>query len=230
MIGEGAALVSALWLGTLTSLSPCPLAANIAAVSFLSKKIEHPRMVFFCGAAYIFGRMTAYALLGAAIIVSLVNVPPLAFFLQTYFPRIMGPVLIITGLVLLDVVTFRLPSFVPSCNKQEQCVSSGAGGAFLLGTLCALSFCPVSAALFFGSLIPLALQSRFGMALPFIYGVGTGIPVAGCAFVLTLGVTGVSRLFSRVSSVERRVRKVTAIIFIAAGCYFVWTYLVSLLF
>ena len=31
-------LISALWLGILTSISPCPLATNIAAVSFLAKK------------------------------------------------------------------------------------------------------------------------------------------------------------------------------------------------
>jgi len=34
--------VSALWLGILTSLSPCPLATNIAAVSYIGRQYRSP--------------------------------------------------------------------------------------------------------------------------------------------------------------------------------------------
>lgn len=40
--------------------------------------------------------------------------------------------------------------------------SGSLGGHWDLGSLFALSFCPVSAALFFGSLIPLALKTKGG--------------------------------------------------------------------
>src|SRR3989338_8570748 len=100
---------SALWLGILTSISPCPLATNIAAVSFLSKKIAHPALVFISGLAYTFGRMVAYAALGWIIISSLLSVPQVAQFLQKYMVKILGPLLILTGLFLLEVITIKLP-------------------------------------------------------------------------------------------------------------------------
>src|SRR4030042_4219448 len=100
---------SALWLGILTSISPCPLASNIAAVSFLSKRIEHPAMVFISGLAYTFGRMVSYAALGWVIINSLLSVPQVAQFLQKYMGKALGPILIITGLILLEIITLHLP-------------------------------------------------------------------------------------------------------------------------
>ena len=89
---------SALWLGILTSISPCPLATNIAAVSFLSKKITHPAMVFLSGLAYTVGRMATYAVIGWIIINSLLGVPQVAQFLQKDMGKALGPLLIITGL------------------------------------------------------------------------------------------------------------------------------------
>jgi len=167
---------SALWLGILTSISPCPLASNIAAVSFLSKKIAHPAVVFVSGLAYTAGRMASYAAVGWIIIHSLVSVPQTALFLQKYMGRALGPVLVVTGLILLEVIVLRFPGFSLSSKSQNRLAESGAPGAFLLGFIFALAFCPVSAALFFGSLIPLALQHPAGALLPIVYGIGTACP------------------------------------------------------
>ena len=109
-------LVSALWLGILTSISPCPLATNIAAISFLSKKIAHPKIVFFAGFFYTLGRMLSYALLGSIIISSLLSVPALANFLQKYMNKAFGPILILTGLVLLDFLKLNVANFPLSQN------------------------------------------------------------------------------------------------------------------
>ena len=165
---------SALWLGILTSISPCPLASNIAAVSFLSKRITHPTFVFISGFAYTLGRMVSYAALGWIIINSLLSVPQVAQFLQKYMGKALGPLLIVTGLILLEIITLRLPGIALSEKHHNKLVESGAPGAFLLGFIFALAFCPVSAALFFGSLIPLALNSKTGTLLPFIIWRRTG--------------------------------------------------------
>ena len=102
-------LMTALWLGILTSISPCPLASNVAAVSFLSKKIAHPALVFISGFAYTLVRMVSYALLGWIIIGSVLSVPQVAQFLQKYMGKALGPLLILTGLILLEIITIRLP-------------------------------------------------------------------------------------------------------------------------
>jgi cytochrome c biogenesis protein CcdA len=215
---------SALWLGILTSISPCPLASNIAAVSFLSKKITHPALVFISGIAYTVGRMVSYALVGWLVIHSLIGVPQIAMFLQKYMGKILGPVLIVTGLLLLEVVQFNLPSISLSHQHQNKLVAAGAPGAFALGLFFALAFCPVSAALFFGSLIPLALNHPAGSMLSFIYGIGTGLPVLAFAVAIALGVKSLSHWFRKITRAELYTRKITGATFILAGLYYIWGY------
>ena len=219
---------SALWLGILTSISPCPLASNIAAVSFLSKKITHPVMVFISGLAYTLGRMAAYVVLGWIIISSLLSVPQVAQFLQKYMGKAMGPLLILTGLILLEIITIRLPGVPLSQKQHNKLAESGAPGAFLLGFIFALAFCPISAALFFGSLIPLAINSKSGIVLPFIYGIGTGLPVLVFAVVIALGVTSLSHWFHRIARFEYYIRKITGVVFILVGLYYTGIYILRL--
>ena len=189
-------LTSALWLGILTSISPCPLATNIAAISYLSKNIVHIKTVLRSGIAYTLGRMIAYAVLGFIIVNALLTVPVIAQFLQNYSLAQKG----------------------------------GVTGSFALGFLFALSFCPISAALFFGSLIPLALQNKFGTTLPFMYGLGTGLPVLFFSVCIAIGAQSITRWFHRVSKLEYYTRKITGVMFILVGLYYIWAhYVLSML-
>jgi len=219
---------SALWLGILTSISPCPLASNVAAVSFLSKKITHPALVFISGLAYTLGRMVSYVILGWIIIGSLLSVPQVAQFLQKYMGKALGPLLILTGLILLEIITIRLPGLSLSQKHHNKLARSGAPGAFLLGFIFALAFCPISAALFFGSLIPLAINSKSGIVLPFIYGIGTGLPVLVFAVAIALGVTSLSHWFHKITRLEYYARKITGAVFILVGLYYVSAYILKL--
>ncbi|MDD5504792.1 MAG: aromatic aminobenezylarsenical efflux permease ArsG family transporter [Candidatus Omnitrophica bacterium] len=223
-----AAFGSALWLGILTSISPCPLATNIAAVSFLSKKIAHPAMVLISGLAYTIGRMVAYVLLSWFIISSFLGIPQVAQFLQKYMAIALGPFLIVAGLFLLEVFTIKFPNITLSQRYQNKLVESGAPGALLLGFIFALAFCPVSAALFFGSLIPLALNSKSGTLLSLIYGIGTGLPVLLFAVVIALGIASLSYWFQRITKLEYYTRRITGIIFIFVGLYHLGIYILKL--
>jgi len=218
----------ALWLGILTSISPCPLASNVAAISFISKRITHPAFVFISGLAYTLGRMASYAILGWIIINSLLSVPQVAQFLQKYMGKALGPLLILTGLVLLEIITIRLPGLWLSQKHHNKFTESGAGGAFLLGFILALAFCPISAALFFGSLIPLAINSKSGFVLPFIYGIGTGLPVIVFTIAIALGVTSLSHWFHRITRLEYYTRKITGVVFILAGLYYAGIYILKI--
>lgn len=217
---------TALWLGILTSISPCPLTTNIAAVSFLSKRIAHPKIVFLSGISYAIGRMLAYAILGFLIVKSLLSVPLVANFLQKYMNKALGPILIITGLFLLDILKINIPNFALSEKHQNKLAGSGMFGACILGFIFALAFCPVSAALFFGSLIPLAASNKFGLSLPFIYGIGTGLPVLIFALGIALGVSSLDHWFHKAVKFEIYARKITAVIFIAVGIYYIFAYII----
>ncbi|MBU1808519.1 MAG: sulfite exporter TauE/SafE family protein [Candidatus Omnitrophica bacterium] len=220
--------VSALWLGILTSISPCPLASNVAAISFLSKKITHPALVFISGLAYTLGRMASYAFLGWIIISYLLSVPQVAQFLQKYMGKALGPILILTGLILLEIITIRLPGLSLSQKHHNKLAESGAPGAFLLGFIFALAFCPISAALFFGSLIPLAITNKSGIVLPFIYGIGTGLPVLLFSVAIALGVRSLSHWFHRITRLEYYTRKITGVVFVLVGLYYVGIYVLKL--
>jgi len=77
----------------------------------------------------------------------------------------------IVGLIILDLIPLRLPAWNSAGSNLANRLSKGGiiGGIFL-GFLFALSFCPVSAALFFGSVIPLALKFESSVWLPLWYG------------------------------------------------------------
>ena len=219
---------SALWLGILTSISPCPLATNVAAISFLAKKITHPFFVLLSGIAYTIGRMVTYALLGFILINSILGIPEVAQFLQKYMVKALGPILIVTGLILLDVIKVNLPGLSLSQKHHNKLVEAGVPGAFLLGAVFALAFCPVSAALFFGSLIPLALQSKFGVTLPFIYGIGTGLPVLAFAVAIAAGITSLSHWFHKLTRLEYYMRIITGVTFMLVGVYYTGIYILKL--
>lgn len=221
-------IITALWLGILTSISPCPLATNIAAVSFLSKKVTHPKIVLLSGISYTVGRMLAYAMLGFIIVKSLLSVALVANFLQKYMNKALGPILIVAGLFLLNILKFNVSGLILSEKHQNKLVESGIFGACILGFIFALSFCPISAALFFGSLIPLAIGNKFGLILPFIYGVGTGLPVFIFAVGIAMGVTSLSHWFHKVTKLEIYARRITGFIFIAVGAYYISAYMVGI--
>lgn len=227
MDGLFVAYVSAFWLGIMTSISPCPLATNVAAISFLSKRIAHPYAVLSAGTAYTAGRMLSYAVLGFFLVNSLLSVPDVARFLQRYLSRALGPILIFTGLVLLEAVRIRLPGVALSERRRNRLGEAGVPGAFLLGLFFALAFCPVSAALFFGGLVPLALRHNSSVMLPLVYGIGTGLPVLVFAFMMAVGVKSLSRWFNRITKIEFYMRKIAGIVFVGAGIYYTMAYFIK---
>src|SRR5512135_3453937 len=98
------AVVTAVWLGLLTSISPCPLATNIAAISYIGRRVGSPRQVVLSGVLYTFGRALAYALLGALLVASVLSVPQLSMFLQKYMNKLIGPLLVVVGMLLLELI------------------------------------------------------------------------------------------------------------------------------
>jgi cytochrome c biogenesis protein CcdA len=221
---------SALWLGILTSISPCPLATNVAAVSFLGRRIDAPVKVLLSGLSYTAGRTLAYVLLAAVLIAGLLSIPGVSMFLQRHMNQALGPLLIVTAVLLTGWLPVTLPGFGNAANRAQQRESGGAWFAALLGLLFALSFCPVSAALFFGSLVPLSLEQESWVVMPTLYGVGTALPVVGFAVLIALGSRSVAVAFERLTVFERWARRVTAAVFLVVGLYMTWTYTAPALF
>jgi len=218
------AIFSALWLGILTSISPCPLATNIAAVSFIGENITCPYKTVMSGLIYTFGRITSYVVLGFIIVAGLLSVPSIANFLQQYINLILGPLLIIIGVILLGIIKMNFSFGLSSGGLQDKVKDLGMIGAFFLGIIFALSFCPISAALFFGSLISLSIEHNSRLMLPLMYGVGTGLPVVIFAVVIAFSMHKIAEIYNNIVKFEFWFRKITGIIFIIAGFYYTATH------
>jgi cytochrome c biogenesis protein CcdA len=216
---------TALWLGVLCAISPCPLATNVAAISFVSYHVTDRKRVLLSGILYTLGRSTVYVVISVLVVQAMVNTPWLSNFLQNDFNKVMGILLILVGIILLDIWKIDLPGFSPSQELQERLDNAGVVGSFLLGGLFALAFCPVSAALFFGSLIPLAIQARSGVGYPLVFGIGTALPVIVFAVLIALGSGYVAKIYQGVTRIEVFAKRATGIIFIAIGVYYVLTYI-----
>jgi len=133
--------------------------------------------------------------------------------------KLLGPILILVGMVMLGLIRIRGRGRGMSERLQRRVERWGVVGALALGILFALSFCPVSATLFFGSLLPLAVKHESGILLPLLYGIGTAIPVVVFAVVLAVGARWLGKLFERVTQVERWMRAITGVVFVGVGIY-----------
>ena len=76
--------LAALYLGVLTSISPCPLATNIAAISYIGQKVEGARAVLRAGLLYTLGRCLLYVALAVVVAALALSIDPVKMFLKQY--------------------------------------------------------------------------------------------------------------------------------------------------
>jgi len=216
-------LIAAFFIGLMVAISPCPLATNIAAIAYISKKIESGKKTILAGFVYTLGRMSTYVVLAFVIVYIGVSVQSTSLFLQKYGEKILGPLLIFVGFVMLNII--KLPS-LKSDKKidklKERLSDRGYLGAFPLGALFALGFCPISAVLFFGMLIPLAMKFSDGILIPSIFSFATGLPVIALSFILTYSFSKLGIVMNKIQIFEKWMRYVVAIIFITVGSYYIY--------
>jgi len=218
-------ITAALWLGLLTSISPCPLATNIAALSFIGKEVGSTGRALLAGILYTGGRCLTYAVLGMAFAVTSLSAPLLSDFLQRRINSFLGPILILVGMVLLDLLKVEPGGSEWLEKLQAKAAAVGLLGPLLVGALFAASFCPVSAALFFGSLVPLTIQVKSAVLLPTIYGIGTGLPVLVFAALIVFGLTKLGSFYGAVTYFEKYARVATGVIFLLVGIYYSLVYI-----
>jgi cytochrome c biogenesis protein CcdA len=162
----------------------------------------------------------AYVGLGIIIMAGLMATVQVSQFLQTYLNEILGPVLIVLGMVLLGWIGLPLSLSLAGEGIQKRAEKGGLLWSMVLGVLFALSFCPVSAGLFFAGLIPLCIQHGSRALLPALYGVGTALPVLVFAFLLAFAANYVGKVFDKLTIVERWLRMGAGVLFVVAGIYY----------
>jgi sulfite exporter TauE/SafE len=213
--------LTALILGLMTAISPCPLATNITAIGFISKDLENRNRVFFNGLFYTLGRAITYTLIPLIIYFGADQFKFSGFF-QRYGEKIIGPLLVLIGIFMLDIIRINLPGFGRLTEKMEKRKTWRYIDAVLLGIVFALAFCPYSGVLYFGMLVPLTLSSASGIYLPVIFAIATGIPVIIIAWVLAYTVSGIGVVYNKIKMFELWFRRVIAVVFIIVGLYYIF--------
>lgn len=213
--------LSAFILGLMTAISPCPLATNITATAFISKNISSKRKVFLSGLLYSLGRGFSYSVIGLILYFGASKFHVARFFNQNG-EKYLGPLLIIIGLIMLNIIKLN---FLGKLNFQEKLSENfkdkGLLGSFLIGVVFALAFCPYSGALFFGMLIPMTITSADGLYLPIIFAFGTGLPVILFTYLLAFTAGKIGVFYNRITKIETVMRTVVGVVFILTGLYYV---------
>jgi cytochrome c-type biogenesis protein len=212
--------LSALVLGLMTAISPCPLATNITAIGFISKDIENRHRVFMNGLLYTVGRAISYTAIALIIFLGADQFQFSGFF-QKYGEKFLGPLLIIIGLFMLDIIKINFPGMSKLTSGMENKTKWNYIDTILLGVVFAMAFCPYSGVLYFGMLVPMTVSSASGLYLPIIFAIATGIPVIIFAWVLAYTISGIGNVYHKVKTFEIWFRRVIAILFILVGIYYI---------
>ncbi len=213
------AIGSAFSLGLFTAISPCPLATNIAAVSFLARRIHSRRLAVGGAVAYAVGRAVVYVVIGLTITWGLASAPSLSENLQRLVAPFIGPILIVVGMILLGWIKLPLDFGFRNAAMAERLATYGLLGEFVLGALFALTFCPVSAALFFGALLPTAVTQSHPWSFFAVYGVATALPVGVLAIFIALGAGAARIIMERIQGSGEVIKTVSAAVIILVGVW-----------
>ena len=214
-------IVAAFFIGIMMSISPCPLATNITAIAYVSKKIDNSKHTLLVGLSYALGRMFTYTIIASSIVFFGLNVQAISIPLQKYGEVLIGPFLIVIGIIMLDLIKinyFRGNDILTSLGERFS--NMGFFGSFLLGVIFALTFCPFSAVLFFGMLIPLSLKTGDGLILPSVFAFATGLPVIIFSFILVFSISKLGTIMNNIQTFEMWTRKIVSVVFIGVGIYY----------
>lgn len=220
-------ILSALILGLMTAISPCPLATNITATAYISKNISNKRLVFLSGILYSLGRAFSYTAIGLILYFGASKFQ-ISRFLQQNGEKFLGPLLVILGLIMLNVI--RLNFFGKSGFQEklsEKFRNKGLLGSFLIGVIFALAFCPYSGVLYFGMLIPMTIVSAKGLYLPIVFAFGTGLPVVLFTYLLAFTTGKIGTFYTKIAKIEKVMRLVAGVVFILAGLYYISIFFIN---
>lgn len=223
--GGTAPVLTAMILGLMTAISPCPLATNVAAMGYIAKDLEQPRMALSRGILYCLGRVVSYTALGI-VLISIIKGGSSALGVQSFVAgwgeKLIGPIMLLVGLFMLFGHRLKLKGFGYS-GDGSRIASKGGWGAFTLGALFAIAFCPTSAVFYFGMLIPMSATASEGWLLPVVFAIATALPVVIVAWIFAFSAGSIGRFYGSVARIQKWVSIAVGVLFIVIGLYYTVT-------
>lgn len=218
-------LVSVFLFGLIGAAAPCQLTTNLSAVAFVSRGAGNGTAPLRLAMAYTTGKAIVYTVLGGLIIFLGLRLDSATVPMVVAARRILGPLLVLVGLVLLGAIRWRfevgrgLRRWLEARLPQR-----GSWGAFLMGLAFSLAFCPTLFWLFFGLMIPLGLRSPIGWSYPAFFALGTAVPLLVLAGLAALGGKALTASRSQAVPLGRVANRIAGFVFILAGINDTLTY------
>lgn len=210
-------LLNSLWLGLLTSITPCVFTASIAIISYINRKPGSSNHVFVSSFLYVIGRMVFYTILGAILSIFVDGIASVSTFLSNRLNIILGIILIFVGLTLLDLINVSFLHFSFVGKIREKADSSKYVGSFIFGILFAGMFCPVTASLFIANF----LQAPNNILSFMLYGFTTGLPAVILSLLLIFSRNRFNKLNEKLEKFEKYSSKITGAIFLVMGIFLI---------
>ncbi len=205
-------LLFAFLLGIVGTLAPCQLTGNISAITLYGNQSLQKGHAWKHILLFILGKIIAFTTLGLFVWFLGKEIQQI---LTLYFPwlrKIIGPLLILMGLMLAGIIKSRNFFSIKFIRKQNEV------GSFLLGFFFSLAFCPTMFVLFFGTLIPLSFSYNYGYLFPTFFSIGTALPIVILLFIISyLGLNG--ELLKKSRKIGKNIQSITGVLLILIGIY-----------
>jgi len=217
--GVNLPVASAVLFGLIAAASPCQLTTNLGALAYAARESSRGG-TFASAVAYAAGKVAVYSAVGALVILAGLQLQAVSIPVVIVARKLLGPLMVLVGLGMLGVIRLR-GAFGQrlGLKLRETLTARGAGGAFLLGVVFSLAFCPTLFWLFFGLTIPLALRSVAGWSFPGLFALGSTLPLLTVAGLIALGFGAVELVAGRMARVHRVVSVAAGAIFVLAGLH-----------
>ena len=182
-------IINALSLGILVGMNPCQLTITTSAITYLYNKAEKENNSgLSIGIKYALGKTITYTVMGwilQVVISQGLKVDGVSDILSKA-EDVLPYILILIGAVLI-VRVFHRHHHNDDCHNCGKTIKTrGHLGALALGMTLALAFCPETALMYFGWMIPTSATSEMGWLMPPLFALGAAIPVTIIAwFVIT---------------------------------------------
>ena len=205
-------------LGFQTAISPCPLTTNIAAISYIARRVSCAREVLFSGFLYMLGQTLAYAVLAFCVLcVPLFSGDQLTRSFSATISIFLGPLMILIGMALTGMLHFSIPG-VGEQTLRKIVDRFGVWSAFPLGATFAIAFCPTTAATFLG-MLALAAQAKSWFLYPTAFGVCATLPIFALAGVIAYHIRMLGKILQTIQNIDVWTRNLTGTLFIVLGIF-----------
>lgn len=218
---EHSPIIFALLLGLIGAVAPCQLTGNMSSVTFYGNRTVQMKNNWGEIVAFIAGKVVVFSLIG---LLAWIFGQSFETKMTEYFPlfrKVIGPLLVVTGLVLLGIFKLRflnrLTMYIPMALKE------GKSGSFMLGASFSLAFCPTMFVLFFVWLMPTVVSTSYGFLLPAVFGIATSIPLI-LLFVLIWFFDAKKLIMKSSIKMGRVIQRIAGVVLVIIGLFDTITY------